>query len=95
MTILDQKYHPLSSRRSEVRSLFRTVFVLVFSVGLIASPGKAQTAAQTIFRTPEEAASALQQALKAQDQQKLLQIFGGNAEEELSSGDPVADRNDR
>lgn len=95
MTILGQKYNSVSSRKSEVKTLFRRVFVLVFSVGLIASPGKAQTAAQTIFRTPEEAASALQQALKAQDKEKLLQIFGGNAEEELSSGDPVSDHNDR
>lgn len=71
------------------------VLILVVNLAVIASTGNAQTGAQSIFFSPDEAASALKQALKTQDKEQLLQIFGANAQEELSSGDPVSDRNDR
>lgn len=86
------------SRQQGNGSLKRSVCqALIFVVNLFAitSIVNAQTGTQTVFSNPEEAASALKLALKTQDKEKLLQIFGANAQEELSSGDPVSDRNDR
>ena len=68
-----------------LRAVFLGLAILVPHVG-------AQAPAQLMFATPDEAATALLQALKAKDRNQLLAIFGPNAEEVLSSGDPVADR---
>ncbi|WP_035358165.1 DUF2950 domain-containing protein [Edaphobacter aggregans] len=50
---------------------------------------------QAKFATPDEAAAALQQALKTEDMGKWREIFGRDAIEAVESGDPVSDRNDR
>jgi DUF2950 family protein len=47
------------------------------------------------FATPDEAAKAVATALKTNDTSKLTEIFGPDAEKDLTSGDPVADRRDR
>ena len=74
--------------------IHRTVGAYLGLALLILQAG-AQTQAQLTFATPEEAATALLQALKATDREKLLAIFGPGAEAALSSGDAVADRHDR
>jgi hypothetical protein len=55
----------------------------------------AQAVAQVSFATPEEAATALLQALKSEDTDKLKAIFGPDAQQTLSSGDVISDRHDR
>lgn len=44
------------------------------------------------FASPEEAVKACVSAMKANDDRKLLAIFGAGARELISSGDPVSDR---
>ncbi len=50
---------------------------------------------QTTFASPEKAVNALVDAAKADDVPRLKSIFGDHAELVLSSGDPVADRQNR
>ncbi len=50
---------------------------------------------QKSFRTPGEAAKALFEAAKADDSSALLEILGPDGKELVSSGDDVADKNDR
>jgi hypothetical protein len=47
------------------------------------------------FATPDDAAKAVLGALQTNDIEEMKAIFGENAEKDLSSGDPVADRHDR
>lgn len=58
-------------------------------------PGCKKRPSQAKFATPDEAAAALQQALKTGDMGKWQEIFGRDAIEAVESGDPVSDRNDR
>ncbi|HEY6420513.1 MAG TPA: DUF2950 domain-containing protein [Candidatus Binataceae bacterium] len=53
------------------------------------------TAAQQVFPSPAAAASALVAAGKADDMKTLSYILGPDADQVLSSGDPVADNNAR
>jgi hypothetical protein len=73
--------------------------VLVLLAGLVALPAAArqsnQVGVQLSFATPEEAVQALLLAVRADDIGKLTAIFGPEAEGLITSGDPVADRNDR
>jgi hypothetical protein len=50
---------------------------------------------QMTFTTPDDAAMALLQALKADNMEKLRAIFGPDAMEAAASGDPTSDRHDR
>ena len=55
----------------------------------------AQAKSQKTFPTAEKAVQALAQAVQAEDLDGLLAIFGSEAEDLLSSGDPVDDRRNR
>jgi len=55
----------------------------------------AQNGQQKTFATPEDAVVATVDAAKAGDTSELLAIFGPEAENVLSSGDPVADQESR
>lgn len=50
---------------------------------------------QQRFASPQEAAGALVEAVRADDEARLREILGRGAEEVISSGDPVADDNAR
>jgi hypothetical protein len=50
---------------------------------------------RTRFATPDEAAQAVMKGLATNNAVQLKAIFGPNVEKDLSSGDPVADRQDR
>jgi hypothetical protein len=65
-----------------------TAFLLAL---LITTGAQAAGPAQKTFATPEDAASALVQAVKARDRTAMLAVLG-NANEWMSSGDTVADR---
>ena len=52
-------------------------------------------AAQELFKTPEEAASALVGAAKSDDDKAILAVLGPDGKAIVASGDPVADSNAR
>lgn len=58
-----------------------------------AAPSSAATASQKGFATPQEAAKSLIAATKPYDPEALLQIFGAEGEDFISSADPVRDKN--
>jgi hypothetical protein len=58
------------------------------------APAK-ETAAQQMFPSPDAAASALVAAGKADDMKTLSSILGPDADQVLSSGDPVGDKKAR
>jgi len=63
-------------------------------VMLIASVGcKSKKESIGSFASPEEAGSALQAAAKAHDDATLREIFGPGAQEIISSGDSIQDKN--
>jgi Protein of unknown function (DUF2950) len=73
---------------------------LVLSIGvlLLLSAGAAraeEASGQKTFAKPEEAMRALVAAAKKDDSAAIRAILGPNAEQVLSSGDPVADAADR
>jgi hypothetical protein len=72
-----------------LRDLARAALLLI-ALAPVAALGAA--AAQRTFASPEEAATALVQAVKAHDRAALLAVMGSGAEETLSSGDTAADR---
>jgi len=85
------------------KTLCRIVAVL-FMGGTIALAGLCNAAAAKVsakatepkgFQSPEEAAQALVDAAKNNDNKKLLAILGRAGEELISSGDAVADRQGR
>jgi len=65
--------------------------------GLFISPFASadEAAAQQTFSSPDKAAKALVAADKANDVKALSSILGPDADQVLSSGDPVADKNAR
>ena len=68
-------------------------WLVLISIGILflATESRAETAKQKTYGTPEEAASALAQAVKAHDRSAILAVLG-KANDWISSGDPVADR---
>lgn len=65
-------------------------FVLLTTAALFCTAASA-TLAQQAFKTPDEAASALVGAAKADDMKALVTVLGPDGEDILSSGDEVAD----
>lgn len=55
----------------------------------------AQETQQTIFPTPKAAVAALVSAARVNDLPGMLEIFGPEGKELVSSGDDIADKNDR
>jgi hypothetical protein len=66
--------------------------VLALACTLGAASSAFAATPQRVFKTSEEAASALVQAVKAHDRKTVLAIVGQSAGEWVSSGDPTADR---
>ncbi len=79
--------------RTQVGATALLAAVVAFSMEL--SPMLAQAKSQKTFPTAEKAVQALAQAAQAYDLDGLLAIFGSEAEDLLSSGDPVDDRRNR
>lgn len=89
------KTYPGRSARTGVRLV--AAFVLMIVAGTLGCNQKkvaatADAAAQITFATPAEAAQALQQASRADDENRLAQILGPGSKAILSSGDPAEDR---
>jgi|KBSMisStandDraft_5_1062788.scaffolds.fasta_scaffold231704_2 hypothetical protein len=62
---------------------------------LLMGPSCSRTPAQSKFATPDDAAKALLQALKADNMEQIAAIFGRKMVEEMASGDTVSDKRDR
>jgi hypothetical protein len=77
-------------RRADHRILTAVLGLLV-----VLPACRAQEPDRKLFATPDEAAKDVLTGLKTNDTTKLKAIFGPDAEKDLSSGDPVADRRDR
>jgi hypothetical protein len=58
-------------------------------------PVSQKAVAQKVFATPEEAATALVEAIRRHDKKSLLAVLGPSSSKWLSSGDQVADQHDR
>jgi hypothetical protein len=67
------------------------VALLAFVIPLAACHKSAPSV--SVFATPDEAGTALLAAAKSGDQAAALAIFGPDAKELISSGDPVQDKN--
>jgi hypothetical protein len=76
--------------RNRWRNRWGWLLVLLTSF-FVATAGAAATA-QRNFASPEDAAAALAQAVKAQDRAATLAVLGQDAADWISSGDAVADR---
>jgi len=72
-----------------VRDRCRRLLCILGLALLATGPVAAQ---QRTFATPQEAAAALAAALKANDEQMLLAIFGEQHKEVVSSGEPTRDK---
>jgi len=67
----------------------------MLGLAILFAPACGKSPAQTEFATPDEAAAALHQALKAENTEKMQAIFGREWIEAAASGDPISDRHDR
>jgi hypothetical protein len=79
----------------KMRSLKHIVPVAMLGCVILLTPACSTVSSRAKFKTPDEAAVALQQAFKTQDMEKVQAIFGREGVEAVASGDPVDDRNDR
>jgi len=71
---------------------YGSLFMAVVFVITAFHAAPAQTQDQWTFATPEEAVTALVEAVKANDTLTLLAIFGPGSEEIITSGDPEMDK---
>jgi hypothetical protein len=69
--------------------------VAVLGLVILVATGCNKTPSQTKFATPEAAAAALKEALKADNVEKMQAIFGREWMENAASGDAVGDQHDR
>ena len=74
-------------------SMFAAIVTMTFAAGM-AGAAAAPQAGQRTFASPQAAASALVDALKGNDMTALTAILGVKSNDELLSGDAIADRND-
>jgi len=77
------------------RFRYLVMAALFLASGILANLGMAQEKGQTTFSTPEEAAQALYQAAKNNDERALLEIFGASGRQILYSGDEAEDAESR
>ena len=71
----------------------RIIATLVYGLLLASTVFAESPTSQQVFNSPAAAATALVIAAKSDDLSALGSILGGDAQEILSSGDPVADKN--
>ena len=78
-----------------MHSLKHVVPQAVLGLAILFAAACSRAPEQAKFATPDEAAAALLQALKADNPAKMQEIFGREGIEAVASGDPVSDRHDR
>jgi hypothetical protein len=82
-------------RRTAMRVLKHSTEVGLLGFALLLAIACSPAREREGFASPDDAAKALQGALKADDQDRLRKIFGRDAVAAVASGDPIADRHDR
>jgi hypothetical protein len=91
-TMLPEK----NKKGPSARFAFRLFSAAVVAMIIIVIGVKADAAVkQKGFATPDEAVNAFATAMRSNDEQALLSIFGTAAKELISSGDPVQDKQRR
>jgi hypothetical protein len=70
-----------------------TRWLLLVLIIPLASCNKSDKSSAKVFASVDDAGNALQAAAKSGDEKGLLEIFGPDSKETLSSGDPVEDKN--
>jgi hypothetical protein len=86
----------VDKRRIMINQQWMTRLATLAACFLLSLPlASADDAAQQVFPTPATAGSALLAAAKANDMNALSSILGPDANQVISSGDPVADANGR
>lgn len=84
------------NRGLSVRYAARFVAVaLILAIGVLSGDDGSAAPQQAGFATPEEAVQAFVTAMKSNNQNQLLSIFGTAGKELISSGDPVRDKQRR
>lgn len=84
----------IKGNRKHIR---RPALVFMLAAALITagfcgdSSAAAKKSGQEVFSSPEEASTALFQAIKSKDKNKALLVLGVDARDLIESGDPVAD----
>lgn len=78
-----------------IAATFLGMWLLPEDAGAKSKSAKHKAAPQTTFASPEEAVTALTEALKADDRKALLAIFGPGSKKLVASGDRVADKTER
>ena len=78
-----------------MQSLKHVVPQAVLGLAILFAAACSRAPERAKFATPDEAAAALLQALKADNPAKMQEIFGREGIEAVASGDPVSDRHDR
>jgi len=80
-----------------IEKIYNTIriFALILVCSIVLAAQGMAAVAQKIFASPEEAVSALIDALTKDDQKALQSILGTDGASLLSSGDPVADKQGR
>jgi hypothetical protein len=72
----------------------RTSWLIVLTLIIaLAACTKTEKPRFSVFASPDDAGTALLAAAKSGDQNALLEIFGPDSKELISSGDPVQDKN--
>lgn len=77
--------------RSNRYDLPRVAAVAILFAACFAAPSAAQQPGQKTFASPEEASKALAAATQNNNDRALLEIFGPDGKEIVTSGDPVQD----
>ena len=85
-----------------MKSIAITLLLATAQIAIAAQPAPAtqkpvaqKAVAQRVFATPEEAATALVEAIRKHDKKLLLAVLGPSSSSWLSSGDEVADQHDK
>lgn len=80
----------LIRRTAMASAVFLAVLLLIVNIGRLAAQN-----AQNTYRSPQDAVTALAGAVKANDTNELIRIFGPDSKDIIQSGDPVADKETR
>jgi hypothetical protein len=87
-------YSKMNDKKISLSKYIRVVAIAVF-VAAFAGCSVAAAPKQKVFATGEEGVNAFVKALREGNKDELLAIFGSDANELISSGDDVADRQRR
>ncbi len=88
----------LNAKNTDRYSLWHAVLMVIAPIMMVCityTNANASEIKQKSFASPEEAVKALVDAVKADNNQELLAIFGPEGKDIISSGDDVADDNAR